>query len=94
MAAGEQPAVAGRRPGQQPQSKRTRLATIQDLGEGRLDVVIANDEVVTRPRIERDASVPEMRMDNTRLVLLVIVHPQLHRRLLHHRHRTGGLTGT
>jgi hypothetical protein len=38
--------------------------------------------------------VPEMRMDNTRLVLLVIVHPQLHRRLLHHRHRTGGLTGT
>ena len=68
---------------EQPQAECAGVVPGDHLRQGRLDVVIADDDIVTGLRIERDARVPQVGVYHARLVLLVVVYPQLHRWLLH-----------
>ncbi len=58
----------------------------EHLGQDRWRVVVTNHEVVAGARIDRQPRVPKVRVDDTGLILLVVVHPQLNRRL-GRRHR-------
>ena len=55
----------------------------QYLGKQRRGLVVAHDQVVTGTGIYYDPRVTKMPMHDTRLVLLVVVDPQLYGRLSH-----------
>jgi hypothetical protein len=73
---------------QQPEAQGTRPTAAEHLGQSWLDLVVTHHQVVAWPGIERDPSMAEVRVDDTGLVLPVIIDPQLDLRLLHARHRT------
>jgi hypothetical protein len=60
---------------QEPQEKFPVRCSAQDFGEHRWCVVVANHQVVPGSGIQGDPGVAEVRMDHTRLVLLVVVNP-------------------
>jgi len=69
--------------GQQPQQQRALRVPLQHLGEHRRSVVVAHDDVVAGMGVDHDSRVTEVPVDDTRLVLLVVVDPQLDSRLSH-----------
>jgi hypothetical protein len=89
LAAAEELRTAARRTREQTQPQRARRVSAENLGEGRLDLVIAHDEKVARVGVDRKPGVAEMRMNHAGLVLLVVVDPQFDCQRLHGRHATG-----
>lgn len=83
LAATEKVRVVRRRTGQHPQSQLARLAPAQDLSQRRLDVVVTDDEVVARLRVDGESGMTKVGVDDTGLVLLVVIDPQLDRRTFH-----------
>lgn len=71
------------RSGKHSQSKPAALAPGEHFCQSRLDLVIADDEEVPWTGIDRDAGVAKMGMGHARLVLLVVIHPQLNGGVLH-----------
>lgn len=91
-AAGRVLVMACRRAGKDPQPDRAIAVAADDEREGGRDLVVTNDEVVARMRVEWNPSVPKVPGHDAGLVLLMVVDPQLDRRLLLHddKGRPGG----
>jgi hypothetical protein len=66
------------RPWKKPQVQRARAISVDNFGEHRRGVVVADDEIVAGMGIKRYPSMPKVCVDQSGLVLLVVVHPQLH----------------
>jgi len=63
--------------GKEPQPELPVRRPIKHLGQHRWGVVVTDDEVVAGPRIDRQPCVSEVGVDDTGLVFLVVIDPQL-----------------
>jgi hypothetical protein len=67
--------------GQESELELASGRALEHLGEHRRGFVVTDDEIIPRARIHRDPGVAKVAVDDPRLVLLVVVHPQLESRL-------------
>jgi hypothetical protein len=75
--------VAGRWAGEQLQAESARRVPRDYPSESGFDLVVTDNEIVARLGVNRHSGMAQVSMHNPRLILLVVIHPQLHSWLIH-----------